>query len=365
MTTLAVLTSGGDAPGMNTAIRAMVKAASERQIRVVGVLQGYDGLMNGEFVGLSNLAQDASMARLLGEDIDRIGGFGGTVLGSARSRRFIEPEGRAQAAQQLRDQSVDALIVIGGNGSLTGAHAFAQEHGIPVVGVPASIDNDIGCTSTAIGVDTALNTIVWACDHISDTARAHHRAFVVEVMGRDCGYLAMASAIAASADAALFREQGRTESEVIAAVDEAIRRGFSQERRKRRVLIIKSEGVKVPCQSMVETLNARLADTSPRIEVRGSVLGHVVRGGAPTYGDRMVAGRLALAAVDAALSGVSDQMVAWQPEIAGGHPTVDPAVVTFPLADVLKETEALLDGSSVVTQGRVRMMERVQGVLGL
>ena len=199
MKSLAILTSGGDSPGMNAAIRAVVKVAAAKGLRVVGVEQGYEGLIDGGFRELTRASQD-SAGRVPTAEIDAMAGAGGTMLGSARSARFREPDGRAQAAHNLR--GIDGLIVIGGNGSLTGAHLLSQEHGATrVVGIPASIDNDVGCTSTAIGVDTALNTIVQSCDRISDTARAHRRAFVVEVMGRQCGYLAMASAVAAGADA--------------------------------------------------------------------------------------------------------------------------------------------------------------------
>ncbi len=350
--TIAVLTSGGDAPGMNPAIRAVVKVAADRGVRVLGVEQGYDGLIDGRMRELP-----------LSWEIDAIGGYGGTVLGSARCARFRTPEGRAEAAARL--EGLEGLIVVGGNGSLTGAHLLCREQGVRVVGVPASIDNDIGCTGMAIGVDTALNSIVEACDRISDTARAHRRAFVVEVMGRDCGYLAMASAVAAGADAMLLREQGRTDEEIIARVQQVIERGFASERRKRRVLVIKSEGVKLPCTKLVREVDARLRERIPDLEVRATVLGHVVRGGNPSYQDRMIAGRLGLAAVDTLLAGATDEMVAWQAPGPGGTSTPDPSVRRFGLEQVLAETEALLDGSSPVTQRRIALIERAEGVLGL
>ncbi len=208
---------------------------------------------------------------------------------------------------------------------------LAGEHpDLKVVGIPASIDNDIGCTSSAIGVDTALNTIVEACDRISDTARAHRRAFVVEVMGRDSGYLAMASAIAVGADAVLFREQGRSDAEVIETVEAAILRGFAHEAGRKRVLIIKSESVALPCTRLVRELSDRIPNTLPGVDVRATVLGHLVRGGSPTYYDRIIAGRLAYAAVGALSDGRSDVMAAWQPPTAGGEATRDPAVRLFP-----------------------------------
>ncbi|MEZ4273608.1 MAG: ATP-dependent 6-phosphofructokinase, partial [Myxococcota bacterium] len=302
----AVLTSGGDAPGMNTAIRAVVKVAAQKGTRVFGVENGYDGLIDARFRELTRSFDERPERLFPPAEIDRIVRFGGTVLGSARSSRFLSVEGRRKAAKALSD--FDGLIVIGGNGSLTGAHALATEHGISVVGIPASIDNDIGCTGTSIGVDTALNTIVEACDRISDTARAHRRAFIVEVMGRDCGYLAMASAIAAGADGVLFREQGRSEHEVVLAVEELICRGFSSARNKQHVLIIKSEGVQIPCTRLVKSLERRLETVLPGVEIRGTVLGHLVRGGSPTYLDRMVAGRLAYGAVESLAAGASDEM---------------------------------------------------------
>ena len=350
MTTLAVLTSGGDAPGMNAAVRAFVKVAAGRGARVLGVERGYDGLMEGRFTDL-----------VPGPDLDPSGAFGGTILGAARSERFRTPEGRAEAAGRLRDAGVSGLAVIGGNGSLTGAHLLTREQGVATVGLPASIDNDIGCTAMAIGVDTALNTIVEACDRISDTARAHRRAFVVEVMGRDCGYLAMASAVAAGADAVLFREQDRSDAEIVELVRATIEKGFA--RGRRRVLVIKSEGVAMPCTDLVRALDA-LIDL-PGVDVRATVLGHLVRGGSPSYQDRMIAGRLALGAVQALLEHKTDVMAAWQPVTPGGERTVDPSVQLFPLSEVLEQTAALLDGSSPITRKRIELIEGIEGVLGL
>ncbi len=338
---------------MNPAIRAVVKLAAGRGVEVVGVENGYDGLIDGRMSPL-----------LPTNELDAASAFGGTLLGSARCARFRTPEGRAAAASVLRDREVDGLVVIGGNGSLTGAHLLAREQGVPVVGIPASIDNDIGCTGLAIGVDTALNTIVEACDRISDTARAHHRAFIVEVMGRDCGYLAMASAVAAGADAMLLREHGRSDEEVVDQVATVVERAFG-ERGKKRVLVIKAEGVRVPCAELVQGIEDRLEGRVQGLEVRATVLGHLVRGGSPSYQDRMIAGRLAMGAVDALLGGAGDVMAAWQPVHPGGTPTVDPSVQLFDLETVLRATAALLDGESPVTRGRLALIERVEGVLGL
>lgn len=361
MKKLLVLTSGGDSPGMNAGIRAIAKLCAAQGIQVHGALEGYEGLIDGRFRELTKTLADGRVT--VDVEVDAAGGQGGTMIGSARSARFREVEGRAQAKQQFDRLGAQGLIVLGGNGSLTGAHAFAVEHGVKVLGIPGSIDNDIGCTATALGVDTALNTIVQACDHISDTARAHRRAFIVEVMGRDCGYLAMASAIAMAADAALIRERGKTEEQLVQDVAHIIRSGYA--RGKRRILIIKAEGVQVPCTRLVRLSEEHLRPEMPTVEIRATVLGHVVRGGNPSYQDRAVAGRLGFAAVQALLAGATDEMVAWLPPVSGGIPTNDSSVQRFPLERVLEETRALIDGSSPVTKRRLALMEKASDVLAL
>ena len=355
MKTVALLTSGGDSPGMNAALRAAAKTCAARGIRLLGVRDGYEGLIDGRMVEVV-----PGPCVLLGEPgLDVLGGQGGTVLGSPRSTRFREATGRTRAAEAMRAAGVEGLVVIGGNGSLTGAHLLAREHGVRVMGIPASIDNDIGCTALAIGTDTALNTIVSACDNIDDTARAHSRAFVVEVMGRACGYLAMASAVAAGADAVLFREQKRSEEAIVEAVAEVIRQGFG--RAKRRVLIIKAEGVEIPCTRLVRKVEDRLGGP----EVRAVVLGHLVRGGHPSFLDRQVSARLAYGAVAALLEGATDEMVAWNAPLPGGIATSDASVKRFPLERVLQETAALEDGSSPVMARRLQLLQQVEGVLPL
>lgn len=361
MKKLMVLTSGGDSPGMNAAIRAIAKLGAAQGLAVYGVLEGYDGLIDGRFRELTKTLSDGSVT--VDIEVDAAGGQGGTMIGSARSSRFREVEGRAQAKQRLDEAGAMGLVVIGGNGSLTGAHALAVEHGVKVMGIPGSIDNDIGCTATALGVDTALNTIVDACDKIADTARAHRRAFVVEVMGRDCGYLAMASAVAMAADAVLIRERGKTEEQLVQDVVDIIRGGYA--RGKRRILIIKAEGIQVPCTKLVRLAEDLMRPEMPNVEIRATVLGHVVRGGNPSYQDRAVAGRLGFAAVQALLSGATDEMVGWMPPVAGGTPMGDSSVQRFPLERVLEETRALIDGSSPVTKRRLAMMEKASGVLAL
>jgi 6-phosphofructokinase 1 len=355
MKTVALLTSGGDSPGMNAALRAAAKTCASHGVRLLGVRDGYEGLIDGRMVEVV-----PGPCALLGEaGLDVLGGQGGTILGSARSARFREAAGRARAAEAIRSAGVEGLVVIGGNGSLTGAHALAREHGVRVMGVPASIDNDIGCTALAIGTDTALNTIVHACDNIDDTARAHNRAFVVEVMGRACGYLAMASSVAAGADAVLFREQKRDEDTIVQAVADVIQRGFA--RGKRRVLVIKAEGVEIPCTRLVRRIEERLGG----LEVRAVVLGHLVRGGHPSFLDRHVSARLAYGAVAGLLEGATDEMVAWNTPLPDGTATSDRSVKRFPLERVLQETAALEDGSSAVMARRLQLLQQVEGVLPL
>ncbi|MFZ5439231.1 MAG: ATP-dependent 6-phosphofructokinase [Myxococcota bacterium] len=361
MKRIVVLTSGGDSPGMNAALRAVAKLGAAQGLQVFGSLEGYDGLIDGRFRELTRVLSDGGVSVDL--EVDAAGGQGGTIIGSARSARFREKDGRATAAAELKRLGAEGLIVIGGNGSLTGAHLFATETGVRVMGIPGSIDNDIGCTSTSLGVDTALNTIVEACDRISDTARAHKRAFVVEVMGRDCGYLAMASAVAMAADAVLIRETGKSEDQLVDDIRAVIRTGFA--RGKRRILIIKAEGVNAPCTRLVRLTEERMKDEMPTLEIRATVLGHVVRGGNPSYSDRAVAGRLGFGALKSLLEGATDEMVGWLPPVSGGIVTQDSSVVRFPLERVLDETKALIDGTSPVTKRRVALMTAAAGVLAL
>ena len=233
----------------------------------------------------------------------------------------------------------------------------------PIIGIPASIDNDIGLSRESLGVDTALNTIIEACDRITDTARSHHRAFIVEVMGSHSGYLAMASAVAAAADGVLLPEHQRSREEILTAVTQCIEDGFNRIRDKTRTLIIKAEGVPVPTHELVQEVVARLGPES-NVEVRGTVLGHLVRGGNPSFRDRLLAGRFGLVAVQAVLAGATDRMAGWN-LTESGDPTSDSWISLFPFEDVLAETRALMDGTSPVTMDRVRRMEAIQGVLAL
>lgn len=350
---IALLTSGGDSPGMNAALHSLARAGLGRGHEVLGVQRGYEGLLDGDLEPFSLTSTDG------------ISRFGGTILGSARSKVFPTEEGQARAREQLKRHDIGALVVIGGNGSLAGAHRLAADRPCAVVGIPASIDNDIGCTVSAIGVDTAVNTIVEACDRISDTARAHRRAFIVEVMGRHCGYLAMRSGIAAEADAILFAEKHMDEDALVAHLREVLKESFSPARGKKRVLVVKAEGVRVPTARLIARLQEHLDEDAPGVEIRETILGHVVRGGRPSATDRVLAQRLALGALMAVESGRHDVMTAWEPPGSPGTPTADPSVRLVPLQEVLEETDRLLDGTSAVVKARVALLEAVEGLLAL
>ena len=351
---IGVLTSGGDAPGMNAAIRTVAVVGYARGHEVLGVLHGYEGLLAGDVLTLG-LAT-----------VDGISRFGGTVLGSARSAEFPTAAGQAKARAKVAELGLDALIVIGGNGSLTGAHVLGSDRPCTIVGLPASIDNDIGHCGMAIGVDTAVNTIVEACDRISDTARAHRRAFVVEVMGRQCGFLAMRSGIAAEADAILYGEDEQlSEDQLVARLCGVLDKCFAPGSDKTRALIIKAEGVAVPGAVLARRLQAHLDETHSGIDVRETVLGHVVRGGNPSALDRVIAQRLGFGAVLACEQGLHDVMLGWDVPYDHGHATPDNHVRAVPIAEVLEETARILDGSSPVVKTRLALLRQVQDILAL
>jgi 6-phosphofructokinase 1 len=350
---IAVLTSGGDAPGMNAALRTVAVAGLARGHEVWGIRRGYTGLLEGD------------ATRLDLRTVEAVSGLGGTILGSARSAVFPTPEGQARAQAQICSLGIEALVVIGGNGSLAGAHLLARERPCTIVGLPASIDNDVGYCGLSIGTDTAINTIVEACDRISDTARAHRRAFLVEVMGRHCGFLAMRAGIAAEADAILYGESRLDEDELVERLRVVLRRCFSPERDKKRVLIVKAEGVRVPTARLAERLQHHLLEDAPGVEIRETILGHVVRGGRPSALDRLIAQRLAYAALLACENGTHDVLLAW--EAPGGHgaATQDPSVRAVALADVLTESQRLVDGTSPVTRRRLDLLRQVEDLLAL
>ncbi len=290
MERIAVLTSGGDAPGMNPCIRAVVRTGLANDLEVYGVEEGFEGLIHGNFVPLG--------ARDVGGILQR----GGTILRTARSEAFRTLKGRRAAVRELNEAGIDGLVVIGGDGSMRGAHALAQEEGIPVVGISASIDNDIWGTNMSIGVDTALNTILESVDRLRDTASSHQRAFLIETMGRDCGYLAVMAGIIGGAEMVLIPEVPVSLEEVAEAVEDAYRRG------KTHCIIIVAEGASIRTTELAR----RLDEMDVGFKTRVTILGHIQRGGSPTAFDRLLASRMGVRAVQALLEGQSDVMVGLQ-----------------------------------------------------
>jgi len=348
---LALLTSGGDAPGMNAALRAAARLGVSLGFEVLGVQDGYQGLMDGQLVPLDLRELDEAARR------------GGTILGTARSKVFPKPEGQRRAHDTLSRECIRALLVIGGNGSLAGARTL-RDAGVLIAGLPASIDNDLACTAMAIGVDTAMNTILEACDRIHDTASAHRRAFLVEVMGRESGYLAMTAGIAAGADAVLVPEIGKSEDEIVAQVVRVMERAYAGDTGKRRVLVIKAEGVKIDIAQLKAAVDAHIQASLPDVDTRVTVLGHMVRGGAPTAFDRLLGSRLANCAVRAMAEGQSDFMAGWLgPGMTRQPCAFDPYVVLTPLEEVLGETERLMRGESEVARWRCRVFQEIEPIL--
>ena len=287
MKRLAVLTSGGDAPSMNAAIRAVVRTASYKNIDICGVIRGYRGLISGDFRPMN------------ARSVDNITQRGGTILYSARSPEFLEPEGRAQAAEHLRAENIDALVVIGGNGSFQGAHLLAKEHGVRVIGVPGTIDNDIYGTDVTIGFHTAMNIALSAIDRLRDTGHSHDRLFLVEVMGRHSGHIALNVGIAGGAEEILVPEREYDIDEMVRSIAAGRKRGRSSS------IIVVAEGA---TKGGATELEKRI-EAASGYEVRTSVLGHVQRGGAPSTRDRVLAARLGYHAVIALVEGQTDVMV--------------------------------------------------------
>lgn len=286
---IAVLTSGGDAPGMNAAIRAVVRACTYYRIECVGVYRGYQGLIEGDFERLS--------ARHVSNIINK----GGTILKSARSNEFRTVEGRAKAFESLKEDGIGALIVIGGDGTFTGGLKFIEEFNFPIVGIPGTIDNDIYGTDNTIGYDTALNTVVEAIDKIRDTASSHNRLFFIEVMGRDAGFIALNSGIGAGAEEILIPEKDLGLDRLVESLQK------SKEKGKTSSIIVVSEGDKIG-KSVFE-LADYINENFPYYDIRVSVLGHMQRGGTPSCFDRVLASRLGVAAVEALLDKATGIMV--------------------------------------------------------
>lgn len=289
ITKVAVLTSGGDSPGMNAAIRSVVRTCAYHNVECIGVYRGYQGMIENDFKEMG--------PRSVKDIINK----GGTILKSARSNEFRTKEGREKAYQNLKSKNVDALVVIGGDGSFTGAEIFNKEFGIPVMGIPGTIDNDIFGTSHTLGYDTALNTVVEAIDKIRDTASSHNRLFFVEVMGRDAGHIALNAGIGAGAEEILIPEEDLGLERLLESLERSKNSGKSSS------IVVVAEGDKIG--KNVFELKEYVEENLPEYDVRVSVLGHMQRGGSPSCFDRVLASRLGVKAVESLLEGKSNFMV--------------------------------------------------------
>ena len=307
---IGILTSGGDAPGMNAAIRAVTRAAIYNGLQVKGIYRGYKGLVTGEIKEFKS------------QNVSNIIQLGGTILKTARCKEFTTPEGRQLAYDNMKREGIDALVIIGGDGSLTGARIFAQEFDVPCIGLPGTIDNDLYGTDTTIGYDTALNTILDAVDKIRDTATSHERLFFVEVMGRDAGFLAQNSAIASGAEAAIIPED-RTD---VDQLEKFIGRGFRKTKNSSIVIVSES-----PKDGGAMHYAERVKKEYPQYDVRVTILGHLQRGGSPSAYDRILASRLGAGAIDAILEGQRNVMI-------GIH---NDEVVYVPFSEAIKKDKPL------------------------
>lgn len=286
---IGVMTSGGDSPGMNAAIRAVVRTCAYYHVDCVGYYRGFQGMITGESIPLT--------ARSVRNTINQ----GGTILQSARSKEFMTKEGRAKAAANLKKEGVDAMILIGGDGTFTGGQVFSKEHNFPVIGVPGTIDNDIFGTHYTIGYDTALNTVIEAIDKIRDTASSHNRLFFVEVMGRDAGFIALNTGIGAGAEEILIPEEDLGLDRLLDSLERSRRAG------KTSSIVVVSEGDKIG--KNVFELAEYVKENLPFYDARVTVLGHIQRGGRPSCFDRVLASRLSVKAVELLLDGKRDLMV--------------------------------------------------------
>jgi 6-phosphofructokinase 1 len=285
---IGVFTSGGDAPGMNAAIRAVVRACTYYKKECFGIVRGYEGMIDGDIVKLG--------ARSVGNIIQR----GGTILKSARSKAFRTPEGRQKAFENIQREGIDALVAIGGDGTFTGLHKFYEEFKIPSVCIPGTIDNDLPGTDYTIGYDTATNTAVEAIDRIRDTALSHNRLFFVEVMGRNSGYIAINSGIAGGATAVILPEENMSFDDLYNML------GADKDTSKKSNLVVVAEGSKI---GDANALAKKVAERSDYFDIKVTILGHLQRGGSPTYFDRVLASRMGIAAVEGLLQGQNDVMV--------------------------------------------------------
>lgn len=303
---IAVLTSGGDSPGMNAAIRSVVRTCAYLKVICVGIYRGYEGMIDGDFKVMD--------ARSVNNIINK----GGTILKSARSDPFRTPEGRKKAFEQLKAAEIDAFVVIGGDGSLRGAIEFNSEYGVPVIGIPGTIDNDIFGTRYTVGFDTAINTVVEAIDKIRDTASSHNRLFFVEVMGRDVGHIALNVGVGAGAEEILIPEENLGLERLLDSLKRSKKSGKSSS------IVVVAEGDK--SGKNVFELKEYVETHLPIYDVRVSVLGHMQRGGPPTCYDRVLASRMGVKAVEALLDGKTNLMVG----------IIDQQIVFTPIAEAIK-----------------------------
>jgi len=287
MKKIAVFTSGGDAPGMNACIRAVVRTAIYNQVEVVGIMRGYDGMINDDMISLDS----TSVANIIQR--------GGTILKSSRSEEFMTKEGRLKAFNVIKKHDIEGIVCIGGNGTYTGAGVFYEEFGIPSIGVPGTIDNDLYGTDFTIGYDTALNTAMEAIDKIRDTADSHNRVFLVEVMGRDSGFIALAVGIAGGAEAILIPEDQKDEEKLIEMFT------LKKERKKSFSIVVVAEGEYGGAARAANVLKQNF----PELDIRTTILGHIQRGGSPSARDRILSTRLGVSAVERLLSGGKNECV--------------------------------------------------------
>jgi 6-phosphofructokinase 1 len=310
MNRIAIMTSGGDAPGMNAAIRAVVRTALYNGLEVFGVRRGYQGMIEGDIFQMDTTSVSNIIQR------------GGTILKTARSKEFTTTDGRKKAYHQLKKHVIDGLVLIGGDGTFKGAHVFFNEYSLPAVGIPGTIDNDIAGTDYTIGFDTAVNTAVSAIDKIRDTAEAHDRIFVVEVMGRDAGYIALNSGIACGAEDILVPEQDTDFAAILKRI------GFDKRRKKLVNIIVVAEGDDF---GGAELVRQKILEKYPTIDVRATILGHIQRGGSPSYFDRVQASRMGYAAVNALLSGTTQVMIGLENQ----------KIIYTPFTEAIKQHEPL------------------------
>lgn len=288
MKRIAVLTSGGDAPGMNACIRAVVRGGLHHGVEIFGILRGYNGLIKGDIIPLNS------------QSVSNIIQRGGTILKSARSKEFMTPEGRKKGYEQLKSHGIEGLVAIGGNGTFTGAEIFFNEFQIPTVGAPGTIDNDLFGTDYTIGYDTAVNTALDAIDKIRDTADSHDRIFFIEVMGRDSGYIAVQSGIAGGAESILIPEERQTVDDVVAT----LKAGFAK--KKSSSIVVVAEGDE---EGHAANIAEKIKSTiDVPVDIRVTNLGHIQRGGSPSAFDRILASRLGLGALEGLLTGHKNEM---------------------------------------------------------